>query len=64
MINRRRDIYDNDKDYNNNKVGDDHTDDNEEDSELRDEDKNTNAIYMLWFNFVIGFYFFQTSSQI
>ena len=30
MINRRRDIYDNDKDYNNNKVGDDHTDDNEE----------------------------------
>ena len=46
MINRRRDIYDNDKDYNNNKVGDDHTDDNEEDSELRDEDKNTNAIYI------------------
>lgn len=43
MIKCRRDIYDNDKDYNNNKVGDD---DNEEDRELRDEDKNTNAIYV------------------
>ena len=46
MINRRRDINDNDKDYHNNKVGDDHMDDNEEDRELRNEDKNTNAIYI------------------
>ena len=37
-------MNDNDKDYNNNKDEDDHTDDNKE--ELGDEDKNTNAIYI------------------